>query len=188
MRYIVGIAVLVVVISVAGCTRGKNTPTPSTLSNVGIRTSYNPSVQYPKGAHFAFVQNAKANEGDEEETRIARRIQTALTNELTKKGYKPGEYEEIDFFVGYSLGLRHEIEVLVAKSKSQGSEWMTAIVTPDDYVTGALLVQIIDAKKMEPVWLGVFNADVALDSIGERDKQERADYAVGELLKLYPPK
>ncbi|MGA2070771.1 MAG: hypothetical protein ABSG97_05430 [Sedimentisphaerales bacterium] len=27
-----------------------------------------------------------------------------------------------------------------------GSEWVSAVVVPNDYVTGALLVQIIDAK------------------------------------------
>jgi len=90
--------------------------------------------------------------------------------------------------VVYTLGLQHEIEVLIGKSKVQGNEWITSVVAPNDYVSGALLVQMIDAKKMEPVWLGVFNADVALVSISERDKQERAGFAVRELLKQFPPK
>ena len=59
---------------------------------------------------------------------------------------------------------------------------------PNDYVTGALLVQIIDAKSMEPVWLGAFNADMTLTSVSEQEKQERVGYAVHELLKNFPPK
>jgi len=46
---------------------------------------------------------------------------------------------------------------------------------------------MIDAKSMEPVWLGVFNADITLASVSEQEKQERVNYAVRELLKPFPP-
>lgn len=119
---------------------------------------------------------------------IDQRIKTALSAELKKKGYKAGEYENVNFFVVYALGLQQQIDVLVAKSKVEGNEWITAVVAPNDYVNGALVVQVIDAKSMEPVWLGVFNADVALKSVSEPEKQERVKFAVGELLKSFPPK
>lgn len=188
MRHCLYFAILVAVIGIGGCTMGKKTATPGTLSNVGVRTSFSPAAQFPRGSHYAFVQFAAASDRSEEEARIEQRLRTSLSNELKNKGYKPGEYSDIDFFVVYTLGLQHEIEVLIGKSKVQGNEWITALVAPNDYVSGALLVQMIDAKKMEPVWLGVFNAEVALVSISERDKQERADFAVRELLKQFPPK
>jgi hypothetical protein len=59
---------------------------------------------------------------------------------------------------------------------------------PNDYVTGALLVQVIDAKTLEPVWLGVFNADITIASVSEKEKQERVGYAVQKLLTAFPPK
>jgi hypothetical protein len=123
-----------------------------------------------------------------EAAKVFQRIQTLLSSELKRKGYKPGEYAEINFFVAYTLQLQQQIDILVGKSKVQGNEWIVALVSPEDYVSGALLVQIIDAKSMEPVWLGVFNADVALSSVSEQKKQERVGYAVHELLKAFPPK
>ena len=188
MKYGFGILVLITMMIICGCAANRQTTAPSTLSNVGVRTSFSPAAQFPRGSHYAFVQFASASDRSEEEARIEQRLRTSLSNELKSKGYKPGEYSDIDFFVVYTLGLQHEIEVLIGKSKVQGNEWITALVAPNDYVSGALLVQMIDAKKMEPVWLGVFNADVALVSISERDKQERADFAVRELLKQFPPK
>lgn len=184
--HLAGVILMFVVIG--GCTMSKKTAVPNTLSNVGVRTSYSPTAQFPQGAHYAFVQFAPGDSQDSETAMIDQRIKKALAGALKQKGYKPGEYEDINFFVVYALGLQHQIDVLVAKSKVQGNEWITAVVAPSDYVNGALVVQMIDAKTMEPVWLGVFNADVAITSLSEQEKQTRADYAVRELLKHFPPK
>ena len=81
-----------------------------------------------------------------------------------------------------------DINILVGKSKIEGNEWISALVVPNDYVSGALLVQIIDAKSMEPAGLGVFNAYITLAFVSEQEKQERVGYAVRELLKTFPPK
>ncbi|MEN6307811.1 MAG: DUF4136 domain-containing protein [Anaerohalosphaeraceae bacterium] len=187
MKHII-FALISVTMVIGGCAMDKNNATPNTLSNVGVRTSFSPAAQFPKGAHFAFVQFAPDDSQDSEAAMIDQRIKKALAGELKQKGYKPGEYEDINFFVVYALGLQQQIDVLVAKSKVQGNEWIAAVVAPSDYVNGALVVQMIDAKTMEPVWLGVFNADVAIASLSEQEKQTRVNYAVRELLKQYPPK
>ena len=180
--------VLAAVIFIGGCNTEKKSAVPQTLSNVTVRTASSPAAIFPAGKKYAFVKFASDNVQDAEVGKIDQRIQTALSNELKKKGYKPGEYSDVSFFVAYALGLQQDIDVLVSKSKTQGNEWIVAIVAPNDYVTGALLVQVIDAKSMEPVWLGVFNADVTLASVSEKEKQERVGYAVHELLKAFPPK
>jgi len=77
---------------------------------------------------------------------VNQRIQTALSKELKKKGFKPGQYSGVGFYVVYNLGLQHQVDILIGKSKSQGNEWISAVVVPNDYVSGALLVQMIDAK------------------------------------------
>jgi hypothetical protein len=179
--------ILAAVIFFGGCNFGKKA-VPSTLSNVNVRTSYSPSAKFPTGSNYAFVTFA-ANEGrGDEADQIDQRIQKALSDELKKKGYKPGEYANINFFVAYTFGLQQQIDVLIGKSQAQGNEWISVVAMPKDYVNGALLVQIIDAKSMEPVWLGVVNADIRLASVGERAKRERVGYAVKELLKAFPPK
>ena len=182
------IFVCVMILTVTGCSASKKAETPQTFSNVSVRTSYSPAAKFPAGSKYAFVKFASDSDLDDEAAMIAQRVQTALTNELKKKGYKPSEYTDISFFVAYTIGIQQQINILAAKSKVQGNDWITALVVPNDYVSGALLVQIIDAKSMEPVWLGVFNADITLAFVSEQEKQERVGYAVHELLKTFPPK
>jgi hypothetical protein len=179
---------LAAVISVGGCSQEKKTPVPQTLSNVSVRTSYSPDAKFPAGSTYAFVTFASEGEQDPEVAKLDQRIQTALSNELKKKGFKPGDYADVRFFVAYTFVAQHQIDILIGKSKVQGNEWISALVVPNDYVSGALLVQMIDAQTMEPVWLGAFNADLSLASVNDQQKQERVNYAVHELLKPFPPK
>jgi hypothetical protein len=180
--------ILATMIVVGGCNSAKPTAMPATLSNVSVVTAQNPTAQFPAGSKYAFVRSASEIDQDTEAGLIVQRIQTALTSELKKKGFKPGEYSDVRFFVSYTLGVKQEILVLASKSKSQGNEWISAMLVPNDYVSGALMVEIIDAKTLEPVWVGVFNADIQLVSVDEGAKRERVKYAVQELLKTFPEK
>ena len=58
----------------------------------------------------------------------------------------------------------------------------------DDYVKGALLVEVIDARKFKPIWRGLCNANVTLNDVAEKEKDERVNYAVKELLRTFPRK
>jgi len=187
-RVISMFSLVLFILVTGGCNSEKKAAAPETFSNVSVVTAHGSDAQFPAGSKYAFVEFAPDTEQTGELALIDQRIQTALTKELRKKGYRPGEYGDVKFFVGYTLGVQQQIDVLIGKSKAAGNEWITAIVTPQNYVSGALLVQIINAKTMEPVWLGVFNADVKLVSVSEKAKQERTAYAVRELLKSFPPK
>lgn len=179
---------IVMVIAVCGCSMFEKTTSPSTFANAGVRTSYSTAAKFPTGAKYAFVQYTSDYLQGSEAAMIDQRVKAALSAELKKKGYQAGEYEGIDFFVVYALGIQQQIDILVAKSKVEGNEWIAAVVSPNDYVNGAFVVQMIDAKSMQPVWVGVFNADVELKSVSEKEKQQRVGYAVSELLKQFPPK
>jgi hypothetical protein len=188
MKSLILSIVLAAIVFLAGCNMNNKAAMPETFSNVSIRTASSPDAKFPAGSKYAFVNFVSDIEQDDEAGMIYQRIQKSLSSELKKKGYKPGGHSDVSFFVSYAIGLQQEINVLVGESKTQGKEWISAIVVPNDYVTGALLVQVIDAKTMEPVWLGVFNADVAIASVSEKEKQERVGYAVQKLLTAFPPK
>lgn len=177
--------VVAAVITLGGC-HSENKTVPPTLSNVNVTTSHSPAAKFPVGSTYAFVTFASGYGKGDAADQIDQRIQKALSDELKKKGYKPGSYAAINFFVAYTFGLQQQIDVLIAKSHAQGNEWISVVTTPSEYVNGALLVQIIDAKSMEPVWLGVVNADIRLAAVSEQAKRERAEYAVRELLKAFP--
>ncbi len=171
-----------------GCYSEKKAAVPETLSNVTVRASYNPTAKFTRGSNYAFVKFASDSEQEPELALIDQRIQTALAKQLKEKGFKPAKYKGVGFFVTYTIGLQQEINVLAAKSKEQGNDWINVLVIPNDYVSGALLVQIIDAKSMEPIWLGICNADITLALVSEQQKQRRVEYVVTEMLKTFPPK
>ncbi len=169
---------------IAGCNKDA---TPQTLSGIRVKASSSPAAKFPAGSRYAFVQFAGDAALEGEEGAIDKRIRTALAEELKTKGYKPGSYSDIAFFVAYSLKVQQEIDVLAGISGQPGNEWVAIILTPEDYVGGALFVQVIDAKKMTPVWAGIFNANIELTKVSEREKKQRVGYAVRELLKTFPP-
>lgn len=188
MKKLLSFLVLASVFVSGGCHFGKKDPLPQTLSNVIVTTSSSPAAQFPTGSKYAFVAFAEDQEQSDEAGQVDQRIQNALSAELKRKGFRPGSYTDINFFVAYTYGLQQQVDVLVAKSKEQGNEWISIVVAAKDYVNGAMLVQVIDARSMEPVWLGVFNADIQLASVDEQTKQERVGYAVRQLLQTFPQK
>jgi hypothetical protein len=190
MRKGMVLVLLAAVIVLSGCQyfKGKEAAVPQTFSNVSVVTAYSPSATFPRGSTYAFVKLADETDLSDEAAIVQQRIEKALTAELKKKGYKASQGTEVDFFVVYTVGLRQEVNVLLAKSKKEGNQWMAAVVAPQNYVNGALLVEVIDAKKMEPTWVGVFNADVGLIKVDEQAKGERVAYAVQNVLKTFPPK
>jgi hypothetical protein len=94
----------------------------------------------------------------------------------------------VDFLVNYDASLSQDFYLLAAKYEQEGEEWIKVVGFADDYMKGALLVEVIDARKLKPIWRGVCNANVTLDEIAEEEKDERVNYAVKELLRTFPPK
>ncbi len=182
------ILILAVMMVAGGCQLEKKDTMPQTMSNVSVVSSSSPAAKFPAGSQYAFVTYASEQEQPEEIIKIDQRIQKALAAELKKKGYKPGSYSDIDFYAAYTFGIQREMDILIAKSKEQGNEWISIVAAANNYVNGALLVQVVDAKTMEPVWLGVFNADILLDAVDEQTKQERVQYAVRQLLQSFGQK
>lgn len=182
------VVILAAMMIVGGCDLGQKDTTPQTMSNVSVVSAGSPAAKFPAGSQYAFVTYASEQEQSEEVVRIDQRIQKALGAELKKKGYTPGSYSDIDFYAAYTFGVKQQIDILIAKSQEQGKEWIGIVAAAENYVNGALLVQVVDAKTMEPVWLGVFNADILLDAVDEQTKQERVQYAARQLLQSFGQK
>lgn len=184
MRNKIVFVILAAAIATVGCK--KNTP-PKTFSNMTVKTSSSPDAKFPAGSQFALVKQVFDVSQVDEAARINQRIQTALVDELTAKGYKASDSAEADFLVGYSLKVAQEMDDLAMISQERGNEWIASILSPEGYAGGALFVQIVDPRKKAPVWLGIFNAEISLASVTEQKKQERVAYAVRELLKSFSP-
>ncbi|MHC4553071.1 MAG: DUF4136 domain-containing protein, partial [Planctomycetota bacterium] len=69
-----------------------------------------------------------------------------------------------------------------------GEEWITVVGMPDDFIEGALVVDVIDYTNLRTVWRGVCHVNIALLEVSETEKQQRVQYAVKKLLETFPPK
>ena len=180
------ISCVLVVVFMVGC--GKPLEQPSTMSDVVVVTAHAPQASFPKSAHYAFMrQRPEDSDIADEDMEIIRRLRDAIKDDLKSKKYKPGK-GEIDYIIDYQIVAQQNMTVLAERSQIQGSEWITVVGVPDDFVQGALVIDVIDAATLKPVWRGLCNANIALDEVDDAEKDLRARYAVQELLKAFPPK
>lgn len=175
-----------VVAVISGCS--KPLEQPETMSDMQVVTTYNPQAAFPKSAAYTFLRERPEQEDLPEDAQvIVRRLRDAIKDQLKDKKYKSAK-DQIDYIVDYEIVAEYSIGVLAERSEIQGEEWITVIGVPSDFIKGALVIDVIDAVKLKPVWRGVCNANIALAEVSEDEKDRRAQYAVQELLKTFPPK
>ena len=180
------ISVLVAMVSIGGCT--KTLEQPVTMSDVQIVTAYEPQAAFPKSASYAFLRKRPEQEEMSAEAKvIIRRLRDAIKDELASKKYKAAKEDQIDYIVDYQLVAQYSISILAERTQVEGQDWMTIVGVPDDFIQGALVIDIFDAAQLKPVWRGLCNVNIALADVSDDEKNKRARYAVQELLKTFPP-
>ena len=179
--------ILVMSIVFSGCTNHQQI-LPSTISDIVISTTYNPKARFPDTATCAFLKKDPGQEGSvSEAVAIAQRIREALQDGLKKKQYRISKGEEIDYLIDYRIVAQQNVKILAERTRISGQEWLNVVGIPDNFVKGSLVVDVIDVKSLKPVWRGICNANIALATVSEEEKQTRAKYAVRQLLKTFPP-
>ena len=141
-------------------------------------------MQFPTSGSYAFVSFLpEPEENTEEIIMMERIIRQNVQRELAKKGYSIGQSGGVKFLVDYDLLMQRDIYLLAQRSRVAGMEWVDVVGYADDFVQGALLLEIIDPKTMHPIWRGVCNANVALGVPTDEERRRRAKYVISELLK-----
>lgn len=183
--FLVVINCVMAIMIVSGCSTSVEQPV--TLLDVQIVTAYEPSAAFPKSASYAFLPQRPEQEAVSEEAKvIVRRLRDAIKDELASKSYKPAK-DEIDYIVDYQLVAQYSMSILAERTQEDGQDWMTVVGVPDDFVQGALVIDVIDTATLKPVWRGLCNANIALADVTDEERNQRARYAVQELLKTFPP-
>ena len=173
---------------ITGCSSSQK-PVPATISDIVVSTTYDPEAKFPRMAYYAFLRKRPEREGlPPEATLIVRRIRDSIKHELKSKGYQTYKDHEIDYLVDYQIAMQHNISVLAERSEIAGQEWISIVGIPDDFVQGALVLDVIDVNTLKPVWRGVCNADIVLAPVSEEEKELRVRYVIQQLLKTFPPK
>jgi Domain of unknown function (DUF4136) len=166
----------------------------SACSTFTVTTDYDRSIDFHKYHTFSWVsKNPLVSRAPDTSPLAEGRIQAAVMNVLTQKGFKfVPDPAKADFVAAFTLGSRQELRVT---SNPYGSAWGTAPymwgapyyqdIDVRQFTKGRLAIDFFDVKLREPVWHGH-----ASKSISESDRaraEEVINKAVAEILKSFPP-
>lgn len=164
---------------------------------------------YDRGVDFSAYHTYDWLSGEQEKTGDRRadssavdmRIRFAVQTQLLLKGYRRLSDGKPDFYVAYHIGLKDMTPTVStqyysdgmagkpfsysADTRSTGGEKPTINEAPA-YLTGSLLIDIIDAASNRLVWRGTAAGEVdpGLSSV-ERDERTRT--IVHKMLSHFPP-
>ena len=185
MHYML-ISGLAAMVLIGGCS--KTVEQPVSLSDVQVAAAYAPQAAFPKSASYAFLRKRPEQEEMSDDTKvIVRRLRDAIKAELAAKRYKAAAEDQIDYIIDYHVVAEYSISILAERTQEDGQEWLTVIGMPDDFIEGALVIDVIDVAQLKLVWRGLCNANIALADVSVEEKNQRVRYAVQELLKTFPP-
>ena len=177
---------LLAIVTIGGCTKALEQP--ASMLDIKIVTTYAPQAAFPASASYAFLRQRPEQEAGSDEAKvIIRRLRDAIKDELASKRYKQAK-GEIDYIVDYQLVAQYSMSILAERTEIEGEDWISVIGVPDDFVQGALVIDIIDTATLKPVWRGLCNANIALAEVSDEERNHRARYAVQQLLKTFPLK
>ena len=186
MKEILALAIIVSTICFTGCERSEEAP--ETISDMVIGTTYRPQAKLKDSATYVFSREDPEKEGlPPEVITIVKRIRQLLQDELRTKKYNISKNKEPDYLVDYHITTEQGLQVLAARTETSGQEWLSIVGIPDEFIKGSLVIDVIEAKTLKPVWRSICNANVASVGVSEKEKDKRIKYAVQQILKTFPP-
>jgi Domain of unknown function (DUF4136) len=162
--------------------------------NIEVKTDYDQSADFTKYQTFAFAGMTDLNQAGVLSNNLTRkRIETALTRELTKKNLRHVELDQNpDLLVHYWVGMKDK-QVVDTTAPAMGAYgWHGrygygggyAPVTTYEYQQGTLITDLIDAAKKELVWRATMMANLETNTA---DNIEVGKKAIAKAFENYPP-
>ena len=166
---------------------------------------------YDRSADFSAYHSYAWLSGDQEKTGDRRadssavdmRIRIAVGTQLRLKGYQALPDGKPDFYVAYHIGLKDSSPSISTQYYSDGmaghafshaadtrtaGKSMPAVNEPSpSYLTGSLLIDIIDAVSQKLVWRGSAAGEVD-PGLTSQQRDERTKAIVQSILSQFPPK
>ena len=179
-RIDVRLAALVLCLLMAGC------------ESISARSDYDPSVDFSRYHTYSWISQSPLISKPPEVSPLAEvRLESAVTNELARKGYRFVEDpNQADFVVAFTIGAREKLNV----TSMQGAgglgpfAWGAPYYRDIDvrqFTEGRLAIDLFDAKLKVPVWTGF--ATKSITSSDQRNLGELANKAVVAILEDFPP-
>jgi hypothetical protein len=165
---------------------------------------------YDRNANFTTYHTYEWVPGDQAKTGnrqvdtsdVDIRLRTAVAAQLLLKGYQTGGTGQPDFYVAYHVGLKDLTPDFSSQYFSDGmagAPFVHSVDTrspsgvhqvenhPQSYLSGTLLVDVVDAASKKLVWRGT--AAGAVDpGLTSQQRDERIRSIVRDMLANFPPK
>lgn len=157
-----------------------------TCSPVKVATDYDSQADFSGYSTFKIMKHKKRAESMSwiKNSLNLRRIDRAIRDQLTKKGFKELETGKADFLVAYHIGEQKKVDVTYygysyrhRPYPGMGSREVRK------YKEGTVIIDIVDAATKELAWRGI--GESALRDPGYAEEQ--INDAVKAILDRFPP-
>lgn len=179
------------------------------MASAACASSLKIGYDYDRGVNFSGYQTYDWLSSDQEKTGDRRadnsaldlRIRMAVQTQLLSKGYRKLYDGKPDFYVAYHIGLKDVAPTVStqyyshgmagrpfsysADTRSTGRKDPTIDESPS-YLTGSLLIDIIDAASERVVWRGTAAGEVD-PGLSSAERDERTRIVVHKMLSHFPP-
>ena len=163
-------------------------------TSIDVKTDYDKSADFSKFKTFAFAGMTDLNQaGLLSNSLLRKRIESAIGQELTKKGLKSVPLDQNpDLLVHYWMGVKDKQVVEATAPAMGGYGWYGRYgygggyggVTTYDYQEGTLIADLIEPTKKDLVWRATMKADLEATAA---ENSELLNKATAEAFKNYPP-
>jgi hypothetical protein len=183
MRSVKRLAPFLLVASVVGC------------SAVTIQTDFDPAASGTISEYrtYAWLPHPSGGDTRVNNPLVASRVETAVDQVLSSKGYSKTTAASASFLVGYHAALDGKVDIeTMNRYYGYGyARWYGsgALITQDyvrEYEEGTLIMDIVDKTSNELVWRGSAQAEVNMD-VTPAERQERITNAVQLIFEEFPP-
>ncbi len=157
-------------------------------SSLQVSSDYDPAYDFTKDKTFAVV--SYSHEGDD--TLLKDRIEAALIQELTQKGYRQVPKEKADLHFVYHTNVENKIQIdtdysMMGYRRFGYGGAMVATTNTYEYQKGTLVIDALHPSDQKIRWRGI-----ASDILREqKTPQKRSDYIAKVMAKIFdtfPPK
>jgi hypothetical protein len=164
-------------------------------SSVAIQTDFDPAASGTISEYrtYAWLPHPSGGDTRVNNPLVASRIETAVDQVLSSKGYSKTTAASASFLVGYHAALdgKVDIDTMNGYYGYGYARWYGrgAVMTQNyvrEYEEGTLILDIVDKTSNELVWRGSAQAEVNMD-VTPAERQERVTNAVQLILEEFPP-
>ena len=177
--------------------------TATACSSAKVGYDYDPGANFTAYHTYDWVAGEPEKTGDRraDSSDVEIRIRTAIAAQLLQKGYTKPASGQPDFYVTYHIGVNNLTPDTSTQYFSKGMAGHPSVHSvdtrtmgkkqeevnqPPSYMTGTLMVDVIDAASQKLVWRGTAAGEIDL-GLTSRERDERMRTITREMFSHFPP-